>query len=698
MARYVTGIDIGNVSISAVCLRYQGAATKVVGHSSVSRLSDDGAPRPLALSLAELLKRCPVKGEMVLASSMVPVLIRYIPTIPMPPDRLQRLLRLELQQHADAENDLAADYFPVPLAGDEIIQCCCIAQVSALRQHLEELHALDLQPSAVQAPPLALGNVLALRPEEDNSQTFALLVDIGAKTTRLVLHQGGEMLAAREIAIGGDAFSEALARERDSDFASAESLKLNGGHLLSNAAPSPASPALNPSLPVEGTLPIGNEPDVSNPSNDSDPFDWLLGDEEPAPIRDTAENPETQQAGDEALLISQDAPTAIEPNPPTAEDGSAEEDALNLDDPAPRWQRLTGPVDTPPRPDLEQPGSSTVLLARSELGPEITRAAEQLAGQISSSVAWFRAQLKTSSITLTRIEICGGGARLEGLAHYLQRRLRSPIETIDPGQILGVAGLPPLALGCALSRRQGAVHIDLRPESLRRRLLWRQHILGIYIAAALLLLAAVVTIFAHRADRRHYQGEIARLDAHASEHLRASQQLEQLRRSREHLTTDVRGIAARIFAGRDLLYVIRSLKEAAERHQDLWVAEFRTESVASDSQNLPATGATAGARGATRGSTARGGGTAAPAHVDTSIDRGRIFVRVVIRRDAGRDAQAYERIFRDWLGAVMRWERPDNNQTLFSDYQQTEVPTVGDQLEYEVRFDFQPTVLVGGQP
>ena len=41
----------------------------------------------------------------------------------------------------------------------------------------------------------------------------------------------------------------------------------------------------------------------------------------------------------------------------------------------------------------------------------------------------------------------------------------------------------------------------------------------------------------------------------------------------------------------------------------------------------------------------------------------------------------------------MQWQRPDNQQPLFSDYQQTEVPSESDQFEYEVRFDFLATDL-----
>ena len=164
-----------------------------------------------------------------------------------------------------------------------------------------------------------------------------------------------------------------------------------------------------------------------------------------------------------------------------------------------------------------------------------------------------------------------------------------------------------------------------------------------------------------------------------------------MRERREDLAQDVRGITSRIFAGRDLLYVIRSLKQAAEDHQDLWVAEFRTESVAGEAEKIVSAETTNRGR---NNRTQRGANREkSNKHNDTSIDRGKLYVRVVIRRDDSRGAQAYERIFRDWLSEVMEWKRPDNEQPLFRDYQQTEVPSENDQFEYEVRFDFLPTNL-----
>ena len=101
MPQLVTGIDIGQLTLSAATIRRQGAAVGLVAHASVSRYAANGSKKPLSTALAELAQSCPFKGRVVLAASQLAVLIRLIGTIPMPPDRLNRLLRLELSQHAD---------------------------------------------------------------------------------------------------------------------------------------------------------------------------------------------------------------------------------------------------------------------------------------------------------------------------------------------------------------------------------------------------------------------------------------------------------------------------------------------------------------------------------------------------------------------------------------------------------------------
>ena len=709
MAQLITGIDIGQVSLSAATVRRHGAAVELIAHATVNRYAANGSKKPLSTALAELAQSCPFKGKVVLAASQLAVLIRLIGTIPMAADRLERLLRLELAQHADERGDLAADYVEVPLlSGDEVIQCCCIGQVGPMKEFLSELASADCKPDRVQAPALALGNLLSLN-EQDDGDEFGLLADIGAKNTRLVLRRGTAVLAAREVNLGGEDFTEALAKGREIHFQRAEELKRSQAF-----APPPqerslgheASVTPSASAPPRESTAQDDEQDALDLGDDD--VDWLNLDESPA------DEAEAKDADD--LFAEDNSADSVEDSifQPTTEPTTAAEDDLfaateaeirserttdfdNASEDGTSSEEIWLRSDTPnenPSPELASPGRGTMHIGRIDLGPELSGAAEALAGQISASLAWFRSQLKLKSLEISHVELCGGGALLQGLPAYLSRRLRAPVTIWQtPRSLQGAEGAspPPLALALALSGGAQCPDLDIRPESLRYQHIWRQQVLWYWVSAAAILCAAILFSIGHLWDRGYYNAEIAAYQNHQQRYRQEQSKLAALRERREDLAQDVRGITSRIFAGRDLLYVIRSLKQAAEDHQDLWVAEFRTESVAGEAEKIVSAETTNRGR---NNRTQRGANREkSNKHNDTSIDRGKLYVRVVIRRDDSRGAQAYERIFRDWLSEVMEWKRPDNEQPLFRDYQQTEVPSENDQFEYEVRFDFLPTNL-----
>ncbi|TVR16077.1 MAG: hypothetical protein EA401_01880 [Planctomycetota bacterium] len=661
MARFVTGLDIGNSSLRAVTLRYAGGGVQVVRAATVQRqqeeqpdpfpnwpdsnnppVVDTGAFKPLRQALRELTALCPLKGQVVVGTSDAQALIRYISTIPMSEDRLQRLLRLELQQHADDDGDLAADSFVVPMAGEELIHCCGIAQAGQIRELLRELKALGCRPQQVHLQSVAMGNTFALAPEPLDAEAMALVVDVGARTTRLALRLGDNLLACRQVPMGGEDFTRVLAEQRKLSLAQAEAMKRDRryGHLgLDSRAANNAATTTQP---------------ATNNDTQADTL-WLDDEQETSP------------------------------SPPAA---TASADAS--DD----W--LEAALDHDPLPP---PGQETRMIEVQQLGPELSQPAEALAGHISSSLNWFRAQLKLRDLSLQRIELCGGGALLQGLPEFLQRRLRTSVSSYHPLAEDAVAALGQhpscytAALGMALSARRGAISLDLRPESEQRSAIFQERIVWWYATSAAMIILAVVFITHMLLQRAHLDSEMQRYTDHQRQFQQYEDDLRSLSNRRQALQQDVRGIASRIFAGRDLLYVIRSLKEAAEHHQDLWVAEFRTEGVSGTPARANQDVHTGrGGRGGRGGATAPSPRNNASDHVDTSIDRGRLFVRVVIRREAGREAQWYERTFRDWLDEVMAWRRPDG-EPLFSDRDLVEVPNLPDRHEYEVRFQFQPTAL-----
>jgi type IV pilus assembly protein PilM len=67
-----------------------------------------------------------------------------------------------------------------------------------------------------------------------------------------------------------------------------------------------------------------------------------------------------------------------------------------------------------------------------EIRPAVRSGASQIAGTIQSSLSFARGQLGEKDLSVDKIYLSGGGARLRGLSQYLQSALKIPVEILDP--------------------------------------------------------------------------------------------------------------------------------------------------------------------------------------------------------------------------------------------------------------------------
>jgi hypothetical protein len=343
------------------------------------------------------------------------------------------------------------------------------------------------------------------------------------------------------------------------------------------------------------------------------------------------------------------------------------------------------------RPFIPDPGAATVTMARRQLGPELTRVAEALYGQLASSVAWFRSQLKRDRLPLAKVLLAGGAAATPGLAEYLERRFGCPVAVFDP--FATVAGEPPadrhawaVAVGLALTDpRLGGSHavaLDLRPEGLVRRELVRRHLIWPWVAAAALVAATIFagwTLLAHQ--RSLEETRLAWVDYQAR-HEKLSAELAAVGKEEAALGEDLRAIASRIWAGRDLLYTVRALKERTLESKELWVTGLETVGIASDEPSKPG------------------------AMVDSAIGRGAVLITGKIKfaaadTDTGRNA--FLTAWKDWITA---WKPAPDAPALFArstmvNWDPRHKEKVGKdgkvadegEFSFTARFDFQPTAL-----
>ncbi len=86
-------------------------------------------------------------------------------------------------------------------------------------------HELDLELLAIAAEPFAVAR--SVIGDDPNASVSAILMDVGGGTTDIAVVNEGGVEGTKMFGIGGRAFTKAIGRELDTDFAKAETIKLN---------------------------------------------------------------------------------------------------------------------------------------------------------------------------------------------------------------------------------------------------------------------------------------------------------------------------------------------------------------------------------------------------------------------------------------------------------------------------------------
>ncbi len=643
MPRWI-GLDIGERAVRAIAIVAGKGGSKggwrIAGHANVHRRDASGEERALAVVLSEVDAALRLKGSRLsVASREHTTLIRFVATAPMPRERLDKLLRLELSQHVEGGGELAADTFVVPVGGDEIIHCCVLAQPTQVRELVSALAQVGATPTRVHhVGAAAINATLPAPPVVDDD--LALLVDIDALTSQVVLIGDRRPLACRQIGMGYEVFSEALARARG------DRLRSESGMIRKRAAESRA----RDDLVLEDAAnhaPTFIEPDEPEPrivlddDDAADPAVPTASAPDAASELFVAEGPAaTAGVGSEHFIIDFDKSDPDQ----VGHEQSPFEDAEKVASAA------TAPNELTLHDDADVIG---------HFGPELARLGDQLYGQLASSLAWFRAQLRTQG-RLEPVKILLTGAGVPGLAGYLQGRFNKPVEVYDP--TAGLVGDVPAdghlwfgALGLALSEVDGAIALDLLPDDLVLKREWRERLVWPFAAAALALITCALVGWTWLHQDGVEQENLATYQGYVTRHKQLQDELAGLHGEKEALSDDLRAIASRIHAGRDLLYTVRALKEQAPGHKELWVVRLETVGVGKDPNAPAAPRETAPAGQRQR---AAAGGKKAVNVVDTTIDRGAVNIRGLVKFDDAKDSTELKKFLDDYIKAVEHWSFP----------------------------------------
>ncbi|MDR7587376.1 MAG: type IV pilus assembly protein PilM [Armatimonadota bacterium] len=248
-ARRFVGIDVGSHTVKAVELAPAGTRYRVLhagwGETPPGAVKEGAVVEPQALGLAirQVLSRAGIRpGRVVSAVGGQAVIVRELKLPPMSPDELKQAARFEAERYIPyGVREVNMDFDVIGETVEDNQRKIVVLLVAARREvvdrHVQALEAAGVQPFVLDVESFAV--IRALQPHADGEGTATVFVDIGGETTDIVIVEGRQLRLTRNINIGGDNLTKAVASRLDMEFSAAAQLKEEKGSVLLEGEPLP---------------------------------------------------------------------------------------------------------------------------------------------------------------------------------------------------------------------------------------------------------------------------------------------------------------------------------------------------------------------------------------------------------------------------------------------------------------------------
>jgi type IV pilus assembly protein PilM len=233
----LVGLDIGSSAVKVVQLHRSGGDYRVtaVGVEPLpvdsvidSTVIDTGVVRD---AVRRAFERLNIKTrEVAVALSGSGVIVKKLSLPPMTDEELQTSIQWEARQHIPFESrEVSLDYQVMRTSTAGLREASMkVLLVAAKKDRVEAYTSVVEQagciPVVLDLDALALQNAYELNYGVHDGEV-EVLANAGASVINLNVVQGGQSLFTRDVAIGGNAYTEAIKKELDLDFEDAELLK-----------------------------------------------------------------------------------------------------------------------------------------------------------------------------------------------------------------------------------------------------------------------------------------------------------------------------------------------------------------------------------------------------------------------------------------------------------------------------------------
>lgn len=242
----IVGLDLGSQAVKAVEITLEGPEPVVTGFARVE--VPPGSDR--AQALAEVFQRGKFASRNVVTSvAGQSVVVRYVAMPRMSDNELKQAVRIEADRYVPFELDeVVLDCQPLrrkphrqeDAANDDQMNVLLVAcRMQLLEEQVKLVSSQGLTPQAIDVDAFALANAWELcgLPDEEldsgeggakSEERGLALVDVGASRTSINVLCGGETCFSREIGIGGQDMTQAVARRMGVELFEAEAIKRAG--------------------------------------------------------------------------------------------------------------------------------------------------------------------------------------------------------------------------------------------------------------------------------------------------------------------------------------------------------------------------------------------------------------------------------------------------------------------------------------
>ncbi|MBI4437211.1 MAG: type IV pilus assembly protein PilM [Candidatus Omnitrophica bacterium] len=224
------GLDIGSQRVKWVEIRHAGKP-ELVAYSSIPIKKGIGREKTLTALKEAIQASGSTTRRVHSAIGGQSVIIRYI--------QLPRMSREELRSSIEFEAD---KYIPFNVK-DVILDCQVLeekeelnkilavlvaAKKEAVNHHLSLLQEAGLEVDLLDVDTFAIANAFEHFLGTQSPTTIHALLDLGAKTTNTSILRGSTSLFSRDVPIGGDDFTQAIAEKLNLEMEAADVLKCSG--------------------------------------------------------------------------------------------------------------------------------------------------------------------------------------------------------------------------------------------------------------------------------------------------------------------------------------------------------------------------------------------------------------------------------------------------------------------------------------